>query len=162
MIVFRQYLQHAHWVVKGDEAYMFHLLFERLYDSVSTMIDSYAEYLVGAGEGKAIPSIFSKIGAMSKIVPGSETEEEPLRAKLLAASVVLGQIAEMQGRDRAENKILDDIAECAATCKYLLGQSECVEGMESKEVKPADMPPPPAEMAIIIEGEATPKKEEAK
>lgn len=39
--------QQSHWVVRGDASYGNHLMFQRLYESVQTQIDTLAEKLVG-------------------------------------------------------------------------------------------------------------------
>jgi DNA-binding ferritin-like protein len=39
--------QHAHWVVRGDASYGNHLLFQRLYESVTEQVDTLAEKIVG-------------------------------------------------------------------------------------------------------------------
>jgi starvation-inducible DNA-binding protein len=39
--------QHSHWVVRGQSAYGNHLLFQRLYESLTEQIDALAEKIVG-------------------------------------------------------------------------------------------------------------------
>jgi DNA-binding ferritin-like protein len=39
--------QQSHWIVRGDASYGNHLMFERLYNSVTVQIDTLAEKIVG-------------------------------------------------------------------------------------------------------------------
>lgn len=122
MIVFQYYIHHAHWVVKWDDAYMFHLLYDRIYSSLDGTIDQYAEYLVGTWDGEEIPTSMTALEARSLIKPVDSETEEGTHEKILRWAYTLKQIAEMTGRDRTENRILDDISSVATTTIYLLGQ----------------------------------------
>lgn len=122
MIVFQYYLHHAHWVVNGDDAYMFHLLYDRLYGSISGSIDEYAEYLVWSWDGSEIPHDMTGVEKNSMIKCAEWSNEMVLKDKMLEWAKVLETIAQMTWRDRTENKILDDISAIASTAKYLLWQ----------------------------------------
>lgn len=122
MIVFQYYIHHAHWVVKGDDAYMFHLLYDRIYSSLDGIIDQYAEYLVWTGDDTEIPSSMIWLEGKSIIRPVDSETEEWTREKILRGAEALKTISQMTGRDRTENRILDDISAVATTTIYLLWQ----------------------------------------
>lgn len=53
--------QTHHWISKGDPFYGDHLLFERLYDTVTEHVDSLAERIVGlASEGCVDPAMHAR------------------------------------------------------------------------------------------------------
>lgn len=122
MVVFQYYIHHAHWVVKGDDSYMLHLLYDRIYSSLDSTIDQYAEYLVGTGDSEEILSTAKWLEGKSLIKPVDSSTEEGTKEKILRWANILKAIAEMTGRDRTENRILDDISAVATTTIYLLWQ----------------------------------------
>lgn len=63
------YYQTAHWTVKGSLFYQDHLLFERLYSTVSEEIDGVAERAIGVTGDRSVvnlPEILEKVLDASK------------------------------------------------------------------------------------------------
>lgn len=61
------FYQHAHWISKGEPYYGDHLLFERLYGSLSAQVDIVGEKMVGLG-GDHFVCVKTIMGITSKIL----------------------------------------------------------------------------------------------
>ena len=125
LLALEYYIHHAHWIVNGDDAYMYHLLYDRVYGSLGDLVDQYAEYLVWQGEWLMIPGLLVGVESQSvaRINTSSDDSEENLREKILNGMQVLKDISQSDGRDRTENRILDDISSVTSTALYLLQQT---------------------------------------
>jgi len=61
--------------------------------------------------------------SVARINTSSDDSEENLREKILNGMQVLKDISQSDGRDRTENRILDDISSVTSTALYLLQQT---------------------------------------
>ena len=104
----------AHWEASGPNSYSDHLLFERIYDETTALIDPLAELM--KGHGVTVLGAVPLAGAMYAYrKPGVAAVHNLVRAtKLHAASV--------QGASTGVQNYLDDLAQQLDTFVYLLTQ----------------------------------------
>lgn len=111
------YMQHAHWVAKGDPSYGDHILFERVYKELLEEIDEYAERIIGlAGESVADPIEVLRIAAekMPTIIRFKPKAGNKSLAKYALNSVrhVLDEIEKLYAMLKEEDNLtlgLDDL-----------------------------------------------------
>lgn len=89
MKALQNYYQHAHWISKGEPYYADHLLFERLYGTLGSQIDSLAEKMVGVG-GDHFVCVKTVMGMTSKILSHvPEMDQSTLGYEMVQVSLKL-------------------------------------------------------------------------
>lgn len=92
MKALQMYYQHAHWISKGEPFYGDHLIFSRLYDSMSGGIDVLGEKMVGMCGDSSVSAktvcelmceVLSKTDDMSENTLGIELVTEALKLEKL-------------------------------------------------------------------------------
>lgn len=126
--------QNHHWTAKGDPFYGDHLLFSRLYDTVTSEIDAVAEKVVGLGttdnvnlqlQVTQLAQLLQSYGMSQTIPQASELAKRSLAAEmnfLAVLGVILCRLKESCQTTPGLDNMLAGIADVHEKHVYLLKQ----------------------------------------
>lgn len=111
-----------HWHVTGADFYQYHLLLQRVYETLDGFTDRLAEHIRGIGRVPGAFAVYTQLSSVQEDlgVPPSPTMLSNLLADVQALKVDLAAVAESTQSQGTLN-ILGDIDESFDTLIYLLG-----------------------------------------
>lgn len=120
--------QHAHWTCKGTQFYADHLLFQRLYESITDEFDTLAEKAVQQAGAKSV-DLCEQLKSMLECAKEWDTDGDLVRRALDVEKAVQWEIQVCRGQLEKDDALtpgmdnfLAQLADNHETALYLLGQ----------------------------------------
>lgn len=126
--------QAHHWQTRGPSFYSDHLLFEKLYDRATKIVDDLAERAVGSGDHKLVDASTSaqQVADMVKLCTGTTPNTTPdsyvvcsLKASAMTLSMLKAVYESLSRKGKLSHgtdNLLQDIADKTEKSVYLLKQ----------------------------------------
>lgn len=106
----KHYAKDIHYTAKGESFYSIHLLMDRVVDGLDDFIDSINEvYYMGAGDNP--PSSKEVLRVAQAVIPVLTDTRENLERLVGLIKSALSELDDIKDTDRADNSLLDSIAQ---------------------------------------------------
>lgn len=106
----KSYAKDIHYTAKGESFYSTHLLMDRVVDGLDDFIDSINEVCY-MGSGDNPPSSKEVLRVAQVVIPVLTDTRENLERLVGLIKSALSELDDIKGTDRADNSLLDAIAQ---------------------------------------------------